>query len=135
MSALVKPNKVAEKAARASHCIKDRSMRRSTTALCAMRCPMTPSCRRMRLKRLFQDSTQEATLPAEELMLLKKGGDYGWPFCFYDPFVQKLILAPEYGGDGKKVGLCADKTPPAAAFAAHWGPDGAVHYDQKQFPA
>ena len=83
---------------------------------------------------IFKDPTQEATLPAEELMLLKKGGDYGWPFCFYDPFVQKLILAPEYGGDGKKVGLCADKTPPAAAFAAHWGPNGAVHYDQKQFP-
>ena len=84
---------------------------------------------------IIKDPTQEATLPAEELMLLKKGGDYGWPECYYDPFVQKLILAPEYGGDGKKVGICADKTPPAAAFAAHWGPNGAVHYDQKEFPA
>ena len=84
---------------------------------------------------IIKDPTQEATLPAEELMLLKKGGDYGWPECYYDPFVQKLILAPEYGGDGKKVGVCADKTPPAAAFAAHWGPNGAVHYDQKEFPA
>lgn len=84
---------------------------------------------------IIKDPTQEATLPAEELMLLKKDGDYGWPFCYYDPTVQKLVLAPEYGGDGKKVGLCADKTPPAAAFAAHWGPDGATYYDQKEFPA
>ena len=55
--------------------------------------------------------------------------------CYYDPTVQKLVLAPEYGGDGKKAGLCADKTPPAAAFAAHWGPNGAAYYDQKEFPA
>src|SRR5438270_5985151 len=52
---------------------------------------------------------QEATLPAEELLLLKPKGDYGWPECYDDPFVQKLVLAPEYGGDGKKIGVCADK--------------------------
>ncbi len=84
---------------------------------------------------IFKDPTMEATLPAEELMLLKKGGDYGWPECFYDPNVQKLVLAPEYGGDGKKIGICADKSAPAAVFAAHWGPNGAAHYDQQQFPA
>ncbi len=55
---------------------------------------------------------EEATLPAEELLLLKAKGDYGWPECYYDPFVQKLVLAPEYGGDG-----------------------GMVRYDKKQFPA
>jgi len=56
---------------------------------------------------------QEATLPAEELLLLKKGGDYGWPECYYDSFQKKLVLAPEYGGDGgKKVGVCAEKTGP-----------------------
>ncbi len=78
---------------------------------------------------------QEATLPAEELLLLKKGGDYGWPGCYYDLFQKKLVLAPEYGGDGgKKVGVCADKTGPAAAFPAHWGPNGAAHYDKKEFP-
>jgi glucose/arabinose dehydrogenase/mono/diheme cytochrome c family protein len=83
----------------------------------------------------FYQPEQEATLPAEEVMLLKKGGDYGWPECYYDPFVQKLVRAPEYGGDGKKVGQCADKTLPTAAFPAHWAPNAMVHYDQKQFPA
>ena len=78
---------------------------------------------------------QEATLPAEEVLLLKKNGDYGWPECYYDAFEQKLVLAPEYGGDGgKKIGVCADKTGPAAVFPAHWGPNGMVLYDKMEFP-
>jgi len=79
---------------------------------------------------------EEATLPAEEIMLLKEGGDYGWPFCYYDSFQNKLVLAPEYGGDGgKKVGECANKLAPVAAFPAHWAPNALLRYDQKQFPA
>jgi glucose/arabinose dehydrogenase/mono/diheme cytochrome c family protein len=79
---------------------------------------------------------QEATLPAEELLLLKPKGDYGWPECYCDQFMQKLVLAPEYGGDdGKTIGVCADKTAPIAAFPAHWAPNAMVRYDQKQFPA
>jgi len=78
---------------------------------------------------------EEATLPAEEVMLLKSGGDYGWPECYYDGAQKKLVLAPEYGGDGgKKVGVCADKSAPAAAFPAHWAPNGMAHYDGKNFP-
>jgi glucose/arabinose dehydrogenase/mono/diheme cytochrome c family protein len=79
---------------------------------------------------------QEATLPAEQVMLLKQGRDYGWPECYYDPSVKKLVLAPEYGGDGgKEIGVCASKIPPVAAFPAHWAPNGMVRYDQTQFPA
>jgi glucose/arabinose dehydrogenase/mono/diheme cytochrome c family protein len=79
---------------------------------------------------------QEATLPAEELLLLKSQGDYGWPECYYDAFAQKLVLAPEYGGDGgKAIGVCADKSGPIAVFPAHWAPNAMVQYDQKQFPA
>ncbi|MGC1594086.1 MAG: hypothetical protein WA774_01955, partial [Candidatus Acidiferrales bacterium] len=66
---------------------------------------------------------QEATLPAEELLLLKPQGDYGWPECYYDAFAQKLVLAPEYGGDGKTIGECANKLEPVAAFPAHWAPN------------
>ena len=32
---------------------------------------------------------QEATQPAEELLLLKQGGDYGWPECYYDGIAAK----------------------------------------------
>jgi len=79
--------------------------------------------------------SEEATQPAEELLLLKQGGDYGWPECYYDGVRKKLVLAPEYGGDGgKRVGLCASKMAPVAAFAAHWAPNGMVRYDQQRFP-
>jgi glucose/arabinose dehydrogenase/mono/diheme cytochrome c family protein len=79
---------------------------------------------------------EEATLPAEELLSLKDGGDYGWPFCYFDPFVDRLVLAPEYGGDGgKTIGRCANAIPPVAAFPAHWAPNGMVHYDEARFPA
>jgi glucose/arabinose dehydrogenase/mono/diheme cytochrome c family protein len=79
---------------------------------------------------------EEATLPAEQVMLLKQGADYGWPECYYDQIQGKLVLAPEYGGDGgHAVGVCASKIAPIAAFPAHWGPNGMVFYNQKQFPA
>ena len=79
---------------------------------------------------------QEATLPAEELLVLKQKGDYGWPECYYDSFAEKLVLAPEYGGDGgKTAGVCANKIGPIAAFPAHWAPNAMVQYDKTQFPA
>ncbi|HEX4485457.1 MAG TPA: c-type cytochrome [Terriglobales bacterium] len=79
---------------------------------------------------------EEATMPSEEVMLLKQGGDYGWPECYYDPFQKKLVLAPEYGGDGgKKIGVCANKIGPAAYFPAHWAPNAMVRYDKGDFPA
>jgi glucose/arabinose dehydrogenase/mono/diheme cytochrome c family protein len=83
----------------------------------------------------FYKPEEEATQPAEELLLLKSGGDYGWPECYYDVVAEKLVLAPEYGGDGgKKIGPCANKIAPAAAFPAHWAPNGMVLYDKTQFP-
>ncbi len=77
---------------------------------------------------------QEATLPAEELLLLKAKGDYGWPECYYDSFAERLVLAPEYGGDGKATGVCANKIGPVAAFPAHWAPNAMVRYDREEFP-
>ena len=79
---------------------------------------------------------QEATIPAEELLLLTRGGDYGWPECYYDAVRGKLVLAPEYGGDGgRKLGPCATKSAPIATFPAHWAPNAMVRYDSRQFPA
>jgi mono/diheme cytochrome c family protein len=79
---------------------------------------------------------EEATLPSEELLLLAKGADYGWPECYYDGLQRKRVLAPEYGGDGgKKVGPCASKIAPLAAFPAHWAPNGMALYNKQQFPA
>jgi glucose/arabinose dehydrogenase len=78
---------------------------------------------------------QGQNLPAEELLKIDKGGDYGWPYCYYDGSQQKLMLAPEYGGDGKTVGECASKNGPVAFFGAHWAPNGATFYNGSAFPA
>jgi len=78
---------------------------------------------------------QGADLPAEELLKIQKGGNYGWPMCYFDSTQKKLVLAPEYGGDGgKKVGDCASKIAPVAYFPAHWAPDALVFYGASQFP-
>ena len=69
-------------------------------------------------------------------MHLEQGGDYGWPECYFDNFQKKLVLAPEYGGDGgKKVGVCAEKKGPVAFFPAHWAPNDLLIYTGKAFPA
>ena len=78
---------------------------------------------------------QGVELPAEEILELKQGGDYGWPECYYDQDQKKLVLAPEYGGDGgKTVGVCAGKQEPVAAFPGHWAPNDVLIYTGTQFP-
>jgi glucose/arabinose dehydrogenase/cytochrome c5 len=83
---------------------------------------------------LYQ-AEEEATLPAEEVLLISQKADFGWPECYFDPGQKKLVLAPEYGGDGgKKVGPCATKTAPVAAYPAHWAPNDLLYYDKQAFP-
>jgi glucose/arabinose dehydrogenase/cytochrome c5 len=78
---------------------------------------------------------EEATQPAEELMHVSKGGDYGWPECYFDEARGRLVLAPEYGGDGgSAIGVCAQKLAPVASFPAHWAPNDVVIYTGKSFP-
>jgi glucose/arabinose dehydrogenase len=78
---------------------------------------------------------QSAEKPAEELLRLERGGDYGWPYCYYDPELQHKVLGPEYGGDGKTVGRCAQVRGPEVAFPGHWAPNGLAFYTGTQFPA
>jgi glucose/arabinose dehydrogenase/cytochrome c5 len=78
---------------------------------------------------------QGVELPAEEIVELKQGGDYGWPECYYDQDQKRLVLAPEYGGDGgKTAGICAGKRAPIAAFPGHWAPNDMLIYSGTQFP-
>jgi glucose/arabinose dehydrogenase/mono/diheme cytochrome c family protein len=79
---------------------------------------------------------QGANLPAEELLQVEKHGDYGWPECYFDNTQQRLVLAPEYGGDGgHAVGPCGDKRAPVAFFPAHWAPLDLAFYGDTVFPA
>jgi len=78
---------------------------------------------------------QGANLPAEQLMRVEAGDDYGWPYCYFDSTRGKLVLAPEYGGDGATLGMCASKHPPLMDFPAHWAPMDVAFYAGTQFPA
>ncbi len=78
---------------------------------------------------------ENAERPAEPLYRATMGTNFGWPYCFYDYSVKKLLLQPEYGGDGKTVGRCSQFDLPVAAFPAHWAPLDIMFYDGAQFPA
>jgi glucose/arabinose dehydrogenase len=60
--------------------------------------------------------------PAEELVRIEAGDDFGWPYCYHSNEAHKKVLAPEYGGDGREVGRCAKAKNPELAFPGHWAP-------------
>lgn len=77
---------------------------------------------------------QNAVIPAEELFMVRKGADCGWPYCYYDVQQNKKMLSPEYGGDGKKTGRCEGKEQPLVAFPAHIAPNALLFYTGTLFP-
>ncbi|MDQ3137084.1 MAG: PQQ-dependent sugar dehydrogenase [Gemmatimonadota bacterium] len=77
----------------------------------------------------------DAKIPSEELVRIRQGDDYGWPYCHHDRLQGKKVLGPEYGGDGKVLGRCSTKKLPLMTFPAHWGPMSMVFYTKQQFPA
>jgi glucose/arabinose dehydrogenase len=79
------------------------------------------------------DSKQSAELPAECMYELHKGSNCGWPYIYYDQLQHKKILAPEYGGDGKKT-AGEDAQDPVMAFPGHLAPDGLLFYTGNMFP-
>jgi glucose/arabinose dehydrogenase len=83
----------------------------------------------------YYTAKQGAELPSEEMFLVKKGMNFGWPYCYYDQFQQKKVLAPEYGGDGKQIGRCAEMQQPVVAFPGHLAPNALLFYTGDMFPA
>jgi glucose/arabinose dehydrogenase len=75
-----------------------------------------------------------AEKPAEEFVRIEEGDNVGWPYCYYDPEIERKVLAPEYGGDGSRQGRCADMKDPLIGFPAHWAPDGLLFYAGDQLP-
>ena len=82
----------------------------------------------------YFDDKQSAELPGEEFLQIDDGDDFGWPFCYYDGFKNQKVLAPEYGGNGEEIGLCADKKDPVLAFPAHYAPNDLIFYQGDHFP-
>lgn len=80
------------------------------------------------------DAEASANLPAETLYKMNEGDDAGWPYIYYDQHQGKKILAPEYGGDGKKT-AGEDAIDPLVAFPAHLAPNAVLFYTGDMFPA
>ena len=76
---------------------------------------------------------QSAELPSEAMYMIKKGDNAGWPYIYYDHLQKKKIVAPEYGGDGKKEGG-KEFIDPIVAFPAHMAPNGLLFYTGTLFP-
>jgi glucose/arabinose dehydrogenase len=72
---------------------------------------------------LFSDAENNEA-PAETFARVDEGEDFGWPYCYFDTAKGEHVLAPEYGGDGVRVGDCGSKALPDITFPAHWAPDG-----------
>lgn len=77
---------------------------------------------------------QGAVLPAETLIKVTEGSNFGWPYAYYDHMQGKNVLQPAYGGDGKIVGRAAAFDKPMMAFPGHWAPMDVLFYQGDQFP-
>ena len=88
----------------------------------------------------FFTPEEDAVLPSEELIRIRRGSDNGWPYCYHDAvFERRKVLAPEYGGNGSLVvgpqGIdCSTFNQPLVNFGAHWAPNGMHFYQGNQFP-
>src|SRR5687768_3183989 len=83
---------------------------------------------------------EDAVLPSEEFVKITRGSDNGWPYCYFDAvFEHAKVLAPEYGGNGRRTRSrtidCASYNQPLETFGAHWAPNGLHFYSGDQFPA
>ena len=90
--------------------------------------------------RLFQSwpeyytAEDGAEKPSEEFIRIEEGDDFGWPYCYHDPITNRRVLAPEYGGDGTKLGRCADMKAHIFGFPGHWAPNGLLFYTGSMLP-
>ena len=73
--------------------------------------------------------------PSEPMLQVAQGDVFGWPYCYHDTRLDKMILAPEYGGDGKTVGRCSQFKDIFAEFPAHYAPVDLMFYTHTHFPA
>ncbi len=81
------------------------------------------------------DEASSADQPAEEFLKVAANDDFGWPYCYYDTNLKRLVLAPDYGGNAKDAGRCASKKAPVVAFPGHWAPNGLLFYTGSTFPS
>ena len=67
-------------------------------------------------------------LPPDELNLIEKGKDYGWPYCYGDRIRDSKFLP------SREKTYCTDTQSPIYNFPAHVFPSGIVFIDSNEFP-
>jgi glucose/arabinose dehydrogenase len=72
---------------------------------------------------------------ADEMAVVAKGADFGWPYSYYDGERKLQLTAPEYGGDGKTQATGSHVTPVLTFQSKRTAPLDMVFYDGKSFPA
>ena len=72
---------------------------------------------------------------ADEMDVVAKGTNFGWPYTYYDGVRKERLVAPEYGGDGKTVAPAGTYTNPALTFSPRSAPVDLVFYSGDKFPA
>lgn len=72
---------------------------------------------------------------ADELHVVAKGTDFGWPYTYYDGVRKVRLVAPEYGGDGKTAAKGAYSEPVFTLQARRAAPLDMVFYEGRSFPA
>jgi glucose/arabinose dehydrogenase len=82
----------------------------------------------------YYTKEENTLLPAESMYEVRKGTNGGWPYTYFDHKKGKAMLAPEYGGDGKKEATVKAQIP-TVNFPAHLAPNGLLFHSGKGFPA
>jgi len=83
-------------------------------------------------------SEAEDNAIGDGLYRISKGTDFGWPYTYYDGVRNIRLVAPEYGGDGKKTVPPGRYATPIFSFNSDKGrgaPTDMVFTNTRQFPA
>ena len=82
----------------------------------------------------FYNEWQSALLPSEAFYRLKPGANAGWPYYYFDQMKGKVMVNPEYGGDGKIENTDKSIETPIVGFPGHYAPNDLLFYTGNQFP-
>jgi mono/diheme cytochrome c family protein len=83
----------------------------------------------------FYNEWQSAVLPSEAFYKLKPGANAGWPYYYFDQLKGKVMLNPEYGGNGEIENTDPKIETPIVGFPGHFAPNDLLFYTGDQFPA
>jgi glucose/arabinose dehydrogenase len=72
---------------------------------------------------------------ADELHVVAKGADFGWPYTYYDGVRKTRLVAPEYGGDGKTAAVGKYSQPVFTLQSKRAAPLDMLFYEGRNFPA